>query len=389
MVIGCVVFSCMVGKTSEARFEDVSDASGVANGLLFGTGSAWGDYDGDGHLDLYVCNWGGANNALYRNNGDGTFVDVASEAGVWRSMTNETTSAAWGDYDGDGHLDLYVTDWASQDWLYRNNGDGTFSNATEAGVNLDPRGNEMAAAWGDYDGDGDPDLYLCKYYFANALYRNNGNGTFTNVAEEAGVGDERDSEDALWVDYDGDGNLDLYVINRAQENTLYRNEGDGTFEEVSCALGVRNREIGKGGRWGDYDGDGDLDLFLANIGANTLYKNQNGKFTDVAFEAGVRDTKPGWLSYDAAWGDYDGDGDLDLYVASGADSFGGEINFLYSNNGDGTFSDVTSEEMPAMLDSSTACAWVDYDGDGDLDLYVVNYGRNVLYQNLRMEHASE
>ena len=131
-----------------------------------------------------------------------------------------------------------------------------------------------------------------------------------------------------------------------------------------------------------------MDLFLANIGANTLYKNESGKFTDVASQAGVRDTKPGWVSYDAAWGDYDGDGDQDLYVASGGDSKGGEINFLYSNNGDGTFS-VASGQMTAVPDFSTACAWADYDGDGDLDLYVVNYGRNVLYRNMRVEDSSE
>ncbi|MCK5381105.1 MAG: VCBS repeat-containing protein [Candidatus Latescibacteria bacterium] len=387
LILGIVAFLVFLGKASEARFEDVTEAAGVGN-VLYGTGLAWGDYDGDGDPDLYVCNWGGggANNALYRNNGDGTFTDVASEAGVLRSIKNQTTSAAWGDYDGDGNLDLYVTDWEGQDWLYRNNGDGTFSN--EAEVNVHSQGNEMAVMWGDYDGDGDLDLYLCKFYFDNALYRNNGDGTFTDVAPAAGVADKRDSEDATWVDTDGDEDLDLYVINREQENTLYRNQGDGTFEEVSCEAGVRNREIGKAGRWADYDGDGDLDLFLANIGANVLYRNENGTFTDVASQAGVRDTKPGWVSYDVAWGDYDGDGDPDLYVASGADSRGGEINFLYSNNGDGTFS-VASGQMPAAPDFSTACAWADYDGDGDLDLYVVNYGRNVLYRNMRVEDLSE
>ena len=392
LIIGMVAF---FAEASVARFEDVTKAAGVGN-MLYGTGLAWGDYDEDGDLDLYVCNWGGggANNALYRNNGDGTFTDVASEAGVLRSVTNQTTGAAWGDYDGDGHLDLYVTDWAGQDWLYRNNGSDdqenwTFSNVTaEAAVNMHSQGNEMAAVWGDYDGDADLDLYLCKFYFANALYRNNGDGTFTDVAPAAGVADKRDSEDATWVDTDGDGDLDLYVVNREQENTLYRNKGDGTFEEVSCQVGVRNREIGKACCWSDYDGDGDLDLFLANIGANTLYKNESGTFTDVASQAGVRDTKPGWVSYDAAWGDYDGDGDPDLYVASGADSKGGEINFLYSNNGDGTFS-VASGQMPAVPDFSTACAWADYDGDGDLDLYVVNYGRNALYRNMRVEDSFE
>jgi hypothetical protein len=391
-----------LGKASEAQFMDVTKSSGIVGSGLFnddpnasyGTGVAWGDYDNDGDPDLYVCNWGGegANNALYRNNGDGTFTDVASEAGVVRSKTNQTTSAAWGDYDGDGDPDLYVTDWLDQDWLYRNNGDGTFSSVAE--VNVKSQGIEMAVAWGDYDGDGDLDLYLCKFYVANALYRNNGPNeqgvwTFTDVALEMGVADERDSEHAMWGDTDGDGDLDLYVINREQENTLYQNAGEG-FTEVSYETGVRNREIGKGGRWVDHDEDGDLDLFLANIGANTLYKNENGGFTDVASSAEVRHTGEGWISWDADWGDYDGDGDLDLYVASGAEltlSSGGEVNFLYLNNADNPFSEA-SGEMPAIPDFSTACAWADYDGDGDLDLYVVNYGRNVLYQNPRKSEGS-
>ncbi|MFH1008127.1 MAG: VCBS repeat-containing protein [Candidatus Latescibacterota bacterium] len=387
--IGTLAFLMLLGNVSEARFEDVTESAGVGN-RLYGTALAWGDYDDDGDPDLYVCNWGGesANNALYRNNGNGTFTDVASEAGVLRSVTNQTTSAAWVDYNGDGHLDLYVTDWGGQDWLFRSNGDGTFFNATaEAQVNVHSEGNEMAGVWGDYDGDGNPDLYVCKFYFANSLYRNNGDGTFSDVGLEVGVADERDSEDAVWADVDRDDDLDLYVINREQENTLYRNDG-GIFAEVSCELGVRNREIGKAGRWADYDDDGDLDLFLANIGANTLYRNENGIFSDVASQAGVRDTKPGWISYDADWGDEDGDGDLDLYVASGADSKGGERNFFYRNNGDGTFS-VASGEMPGGPDFSAACAWMDYDGDGDLDLYVVNYGRNVLYRNMRAEDLSE
>ena len=373
----------------QVHFVDETATAGVADDLL-GTGLCWGDYDGDGALDLYVTNTGAsvmvAANALYRNNGDGTFEDIAKTAGVELSGYN-CMSAIWGDYDNDGDLDLYVTNFWEPDVLYRNNGDDTFKNvAEEAGhVNVIKLGLETSAAWGDYDNDGDLDLYLCKHRFSNSLYRNNGDGTFTYMMGIAA--DPRDSEWAAWGDYDNDGDLDLYVINREQENALYRND-EGTFTEIAWKMGMDNVDVGKYAIWGDYDNDGLLDLFLGNIGANALYRNEDGNaFSEVAAAAGVRETGTGWIGAGAAWGDCDLDGDLDLYVANGEGSKDGEMNVLFVNDGEGKFEDRSEEAgLGSIRLHSAACGWGDTDNDGDLDLYVVNghypeREANFLYRN--------
>ena len=376
------------------QFTDVTDAAGVANSSAsqqrLGTNLAWGDYDGDGDLDLYVTNWGSSvsrsDNRLYRNDGDGTFTDVAGAAGV--SDSRNSIAALWGDYDNDGDLDLYVVNFFEQDQLYRNNGSGSFSRVTgSAGVNVISQGSEAGAAWGDYDGDGDLDLYLCKYYFPNSLYHNNGDGTFSEVAVSSGVADIRDSEDAAWGDYDGDGDLDLYVVNREQNNALYRNDGGGTFAEVACALSLDNTDVGRSARWIDYDADGDLDLYVANVGANALYRNDgNGQFVNVAV-GDLRSNAAAWVSWAGAWGDYDADGLLDVFVANGAESRSGQLSPLLRNGGDGTFSDITAASgLSTSGGSAMAAGAGDYDGDGDLDLYVVNsrfpgFDASVLYRN--------
>ncbi len=371
-------------------FQNLSGASGTLNQGLFSTNLAWGDYDNDGDLDLYVTNWGTAItnpiNALFQNQGDGSFIDQAAGAGVDDNRNN--LSAAWGDYDNDGDLDLYVTSFFSeQDHLYNNNGDGTF---TEVGrsrglINLERRGSVTSIAWGDYNGDGYLDIYLGKYYFANVLYHNNGDGTFTPVTD-LDVGDRRDTNAALWADYDNDGDADLYTINREQENQLFRNDlnSAGTFTEVSAALNVANNEIGQNGTWGDYDNDGDLDLYLANIGANALYRNDDGEsFIDVAAAAGVRIDSGGWLTAMADWADYDGDGFLDLYLANGADR---QVHrdVLYANNGDGTFRNATAAaNLPTGGSVHLSARWADYDGNGAPDLYMTDgFGSgNLLFQN--------
>jgi hypothetical protein len=229
----------------QVTFSDIALSAGV-NSSFLGTDAAWGDYDGDGDLDLYVTNWGTAlgvpYNHLYRNDGDSTFTDVGLSAGV--ASDRNSSSAAWGDYDNDGDLDLYVTNWQAQDLLYRNSGDGTFTNVTgSAQMDVSAEGRKMEAAWVDFDLDGYLDLYLCKYYAPNQLYYNNQDGSFTEVAYLAGVDDVRDSDGALWADFDDDGYPDLMVTNRDQDNSLYINNGDGTLTEVSDASGRVARPV--------------------------------------------------------------------------------------------------------------------------------------------------
>ena len=392
-----LLLSCLATAHGQPAFTDVTTQAGVANSLSgsqqrLATNLAWGDYDGDGDLDLYVANWGSsvspvvAVNRLYRNNGNGSFSDIAQTAGV--ADSRNSIAANWIDYDNDGHLDLYVVNFSEQDQLYRNGGSGTFSRVTgAAGVNVISQGSETTAAWGDYDGDGDLDYYLCKLYFKNSLYRNNGSGSFTEVSSTSGVDDIRNSVSAAWGDYDGDGDLDLYVVNREQNNALYRTEGTGAFSEVACALSVDNTDVGQSANWVDYDGDGDLDLYLANIGADALYRNDgNDIFVNVA-QGDLRSVSGSWISWAGSWGDFDLDGVADVFVANGSDSKAGQVSHLLLGSAVGSFADVTSASGLSTAASSTrAAAAADYDGDGDLDLYVLNsrfpsFEASKLYRN--------
>ena len=223
-----IVFTALLlASTAVAQtFQETTEAAGTGDQGFYSTGLAWGDYDGDGDADLYVTNWATSltvpANALYRNDGDGTFTDVAAGVGV--EHKKNSTAAAWADFDNDGDLDLYVADFdvGEQDILFENQ-DGVFRiGAARESIDRESRGAVVSIDWGDYDLDGNLDIYLGKYYFDNQLYRNVGDGTFEAVS--VGLGDKRDSHHVDWVDYDGDGDLDLYVTNREQENGLFRND---------------------------------------------------------------------------------------------------------------------------------------------------------------------
>ena len=371
----CAGYLFMPLQTEAQTLENATASSStVVN--LYSTSGAWGDYDNDNDLDLYVTNWGTAEsnpkNALFKNNGDSTFTDIASEVGVANNLNS--VMAAWADYDNDGDLDLYVADFYKQDFLYENQ-DGRFS---EVGrdrrmINLEKRGSVTSVAWGDYDIDGYLDLYLGKYYHANELYRNN-EGRLEPITD-LGVNDQRDTNGITWVDYDNDGDLDLYTINREQENGLFRNDLNvgSEFKPIACAATVANTEIGQNGTWGDYDNDGDLDLYLANVGANNLYRNDgNDSFSDVAQAAGVRQSSSGFITAMATWFDFDGNGHLDLFLANGADKKA-QPDLLFAGNGDGTFRDATSEaNLPTSESAHLSVSSGDLDGDGVPDLYVTD-----------------
>jgi len=352
------------------QFSEVGIASGTAGGAN-ADGVAWGDYDGDGDLDLYLA-YSGAANALYRNNGDGTFTDVAAASGTDDAGAGK--AVAWGDYDNDGDLDLYVANSGTANRLYENDGAGGF---TEVGAasGTDDGGDGRAAGWADYDNDGDIDLCLANNAGADRLYRNNGDGTFTDIAVAAGTDANSNGAGIAWADYDNDGDLDLYFVDYGGVNQLYRNNGDGTFTDVATASGTGDGGWGIGVAWGDYDDDGDLDLYLANdIGINRLYQNNgDGTFAEVGAASGTNDAGNG---RSVAWGDYDNDGDLDLYLANVGTSR------LYRNDGDGTFTDASVAAGTENGGFAGGIGWGDYDNDGDLDLYVANADMvNRLYRN--------
>jgi len=330
---------------------------------------AWGDYDNDGFDDLFVpTNDISIGNLLYHNEGDGTFTKVTTGAIV--TDLGSSITGSWGDYDNDGDLDLFVTNNAdSKNKLYHNNGDGSFTSMTDSPI-VEEGIYSHSAAWGDYNKDGHLDLVVSDFHSThfNFLFRGDGAGSF--VVDDASVISQSASSAVgiSWADYDNDGDLDLFIANTNNENNqLFRNDV-GVFVEITTGDIVTDGGTSVGGVWGDYDNDGDLDLFVTNssdIEANMFYENDgDGTFTKITSGAVVSDLSN---SHGATWIDYDNDGDLDLIVANNQDN----NNNLYANNGDKTFTSVTNA-ITEETSNSYGTAWSDFDNDGDYDLFVAN-----------------
>jgi len=303
--------------------------------------------------------------------------DIGNSSGI-------SAGLCWGDYNNDGLIDLFITNWNNQhNSLYKNEGNGILTRITE-GVIVNDRGFSSGPTWADYDNDGFLDLFVANQQNQNNfLYHNNGDGTFQKIIEGDIVSDYGDSYSSAWADYNLDGYLDLYVANSSsQGNFLYKNNGDGTFKRIKNGEIVKDKANSFGSSWGDYNNDGYPDLFVANKGGinNTLYKNnKDGTFQKITESKIVND---GGNSNGASWGDYNNDGYLDLYVTNGAFFFTGENNFLYKNNGDGTFSKIESTIPTSDNAKSMSANWADFDNDGDLDLFVTNYVHDdLLYLN--------
>ncbi len=302
--------------------------SGPLGDASYSQGVAWADYDNDGDLDLYVGNENIQPNRLFRNDGGGVFTDAAT------APMNDAGNAegfGWADYDNDGHVDLYVNN-NGYNKLFHNSGDGTFSDATSAP--LDGGGYGSGMAWGDYDNDGDLDIYQGNYGFGfqNYLYRNDGSGVFTDVTTpplDASYLFYGNTKGVAWGDYDNDGDLDLYVSMWAGGlgNRLFRNDGGGAFTDVTTPP-LNDNGYGAGIAWVDYDNDGDLDIFVANGGteSNKLFRNDGG---GVFADATVSPLDcPGLFCNGVAFADYDSDGDMDLYVTTNEY----QTNRLFRNN---------------------------------------------------------
>jgi enediyne biosynthesis protein E4 len=350
----------------DGSFTDATAAAGIGVSG-FGMGACSADYDNDSRADLYVTAFGG--NRLYHNEGNGAFTDVTEKAGVGSRLWS--ASCAFGDIDNDGNVDLYVTNYV--DFSVTNNKYCTYSGDTR--VYCHPN---------VYNGV--PDV----------LYRNNGNGTFTDVSKAAGI--YRPDGKGLGVvfgDYDGDGWADIYVANDSTPNFLFHNKGKGVFEEVGLPAGVAVGSDGQplagmGTDFGDSDGDGLLDIFVTNLDRQThnLYRNLGkGLFADVTFESGVGEATLPFVGFGAVFVDYDNDTDLDLAVANGdvIDNVGlfrdstsyEQRNLLLQNDGTGKFRDVGASAGAgfAIKKASRSLSAGDLDNDGDLDLLIGNIGQ--------------
>ena len=360
------------------------------------------DFDGDGWPDIYIANGAGAPNALLRNRHDGTFLDVAAAAGVEARGYSMGVAAA--DFDNDGRQDLFVTG-VQANHLFRNRGDGTFE---ELPFPQDHKW-AVAAAWFDYDNDGLLDLFVVHYVewseaaeiycgtpeyrqychpkeyrpLANALYRNLGGGKFRDVSVESGIAAHLGKGMGVAVgDYDGDGRLDIFVANDTLPNFLFRNRGDGAFEEAALQAGVAFNESGTalsamGAEFRDYDNDGREDLFVTALSNETfpLFHNTGrGSFTDVTLSSGIGKASLPWTGWSAVMADFNNDGWKDLFTANGHVMDNAELSSgrqskqpnLLLTNGRVSFRGRTlaGDAMHRGL------AWGDFDRDGRVDLVV-------------------
>ncbi len=347
---------------------------------------AWGDYDNDGFPDLFVSDgaWFRTTaNHLYRNIGDGTFArmttndvgSVVGDRGGWRGC-------AWGDYDNDGLLDLYVTSHAGLRYLYHNDGGGRFTRVTTNGPPVTDAGYADVVSWGDYDGDGFLDLFVASSSSSgtrNSLYHNKGDGTFTKDSLSPVSRPTASSFETYaggWSDLDNDGDLDL-VVGGGGPIFQYRNNGAGQFSSMTTGALPQDNGAPMYFAWGDYDNDGLLDLFCGewNVQCRLFHNDGGGQFTKILFPPGAYETRGG------VWGDYDNDGYLDLFIPIGGFNPGRSL--LYHNNSDGTFTQVTTGSLASDYAHTECAAWCDYDNDGFLDLFVgFCYDEtNALYHN--------
>jgi enediyne biosynthesis protein E4 len=423
-------------------FVDVAQSAGITHKTIYGgeakntyllettgCGVAFFDYDNDGWPDIFFVNGsrlGGfpkgqePRNHLYKNNRACTFTDVTEKAGLVHSGWGQ--GVCIGDYDNDGFEDLFITYWG-QNVLYHNNGDGTFTDVSEK--------SELAGTrtrWGtgcaflDYDRDGHLDLFVANYIDLdlktaplpeagpclykgvlvacgppglpggkNILYHNNGNGTFTDVSEKAGILKTNGtySLGVLTGDFDNDGWPDIYVANDSQPSAFYKNNHDGTFTDNGITAGCAYSQDGKpqagmGATAADYDGDGWLDIFKTNFSedTSTLYHNTaNAVFDDVTFSVGIG-TNTRWLGWGCGFADIDNDGWPDIFVSNGhiypeIDRLALDIRYhqrkiVYHNLGDGRFEDVSQQMGEGVLApvSARGCAFGDFDNDGDVDIVI-------------------
>ncbi|HYL16783.1 MAG TPA: CRTAC1 family protein [Terriglobales bacterium] len=430
----------LVDIAAQARLNSITVCGEVSHKRwlieTIGSGIAFFDYDQDGWLDIFQVNGTTlagfpkgeeASNHLYHNNRDGTFTDVTTNAGLFRSGWGQGVCA--GDYDNDGYDDLFVSYWG-QNVLYHNNGDGTFTDVTEKAGLLQhgPRARwNTGCCFVDYDKDGRLDLFVSNYmdmdlstippagassrcawkglpvvcgphnmpWTRNFLYHNNGDGTFTDVSEKSGVLRTAGHYGftALTGDFDNDGWPDIYVACDSAPSIFYRNNRDGTFADIAlmaqCAYNADGREqAGMGASAGDYNCDGWLDIIKTNFSddTSTLYKNDgDGSFTDVTYIAGMG-TNIQYLGWGCGFVDLDNDGWQDVFIANGhiypellkenLNTAYRQPKLVYRNLRNGRFEDVSRRAGPGVSLARLArgVAFGDFDNDGDIDMVINNLG---------------
>lgn len=375
------VTCCFSVVHAQNVFTDMTTEVGIAPGTQV-EGISVGDFNNDGYDDIYACSPHDVNQ-LYKNNGDGTFTDVAGELGVALGEDINTVAAIWGDIDNDGWLDLYVTNKSDADQLFYNNGDpDSLGNVTFTEISFAAgiyhQGNAKALNMADINNDGFLDIYISNFYEENVMYLNNGDLTFTNNTYISQALDVTEAMGTIFFDYDKDGDVDLYLVHDAYEpNILYQNDGTGVFSDVSVISGADKASFGMGVDVGDINHDGWLDIYIANLGANfLLLNNGDGTFSDISDSSGTADFGMGWGTI---FLDYDNDSWEDIYVAN-LWQFSPHKNLLYRNKGDLTFELAEENEAISNMLGSYGTASLDYNLDGQIDVLVAHRNINETLQ---------
>ena len=380
-----------------------------------GGGAAFLDYDQDGYIDLYVTSgtWIEGfckeekpktmpHNHLYRNKGDGTFEDVTDKAGVGGHCYSMGVTV--GDFNNDGYPDLYLSNYGPN-VLFKNNGNGTFSDVTKKANVAGGKECSVGAVWFDYDNDGKLDLYVgnylnfdpnYKYFYApdgfpsplaydpqpDVLYHNNGDGTFEDVTKAMGINDRDGRAMGVGaVDYDDDGFMDIYVANDHSMNYMWHNNGGKGFTDVGIPSGTAFGQSGESAismavDFADYNGDGLMDIFVSDDKYCRLYENMgNAIFSDKSYSSGIAMPAGQYVGWSSSFIDYNNDGNVDIYKTNGAlKHLYGQEDQLFENMGDGKFKDVSTESGKYFLEElvGRGACFGDYDNDGDIDGYIVN-----------------
>ncbi len=378
-IIGIFLLSLLFivsGTSSQPYFQKITTGS-IATESGYFVIPAFADYDNDGDLDLVITTfYDGCWScdfpiSQFRNNGDGTFTRITASP-----ITNEVTKsfgACWGDYDNDGLLDLFIAaGFNRNNLLFHNEGGGNFTKIT-AGAIVNDGGESRGCSWVDYNKDGWIDLFVVNQNNQNDfLYRNNGNGTFTRIINVIIANDNSYGRGCAWGDYDNDGWDDLFITTyQGQHDLLYRNNANGTFTSITNTPVTNDNAWGSTCEWADYDNDADLDLFVTNNTYNNFLYNNTGNGNFVFVNTGL--TQENGDFYGVNWGDYDNDGYIDIIVCKAPGT-----NLFYKNFGS-YFVKVTNE-TPA-LESGGTPVWVDYDNNGKLDLLYTSTPYNSLFKN--------
>jgi tetratricopeptide (TPR) repeat protein len=371
------------------HFIDVAPSLGL-NIFDMAGGVIIDDFDNDGLLDVIISSYNASSSLRYfHNNGNGTFTDRAEQAGLLHQLGGLNIIQT--DYNNDGWLDILVLrgGWEEpiRKSLLRNNGDGTFTDVTEQAGLASPATRTQTAVWADFDNDGWLDLFVGNEFSASQLFHNNRDGTFTDVAQRAGVDRSAFTKGVVAGDYDNDGYSDIYVSNLGGENFLYHNNGDGTFDNVAGRLYVERPLLSFPAWFFDYNNDGFLDLYVSAFMPSVaetmrsylglpvlqdamprLYRNtRNGEFEDVTKEVGLGRAV---MTMGANFGDVDNDGFLDFYLGTGGPSYAALIpNLLFRNNEGKRFTDITTSSGTGSLQKGHGVAFADINNDGQQEIF--------------------